>query len=156
MTTGSLMKVESIAECSTWSILQYFWPALSDNWSWKPVLGLFESGRFTQVLLYVRIIMDCEAAISFCLTLVFNIVNSKISENAREVYYYIAIWEHTYRIWPNKLTVHITFFKILYSFLKQCRFRSIRSQLIRIHTVFHLEDESLLTPSLPYHEFCSL
>ena len=27
MTNGSLMKVESIAECSTWSILQYFWPA---------------------------------------------------------------------------------------------------------------------------------
>ena len=25
---GSLMKVESIAECSPWSILQYFWPPL--------------------------------------------------------------------------------------------------------------------------------
>ena len=32
MTTGSLMKVESIAECPPWSILQYFRPALSDNW----------------------------------------------------------------------------------------------------------------------------
>ena len=53
MTNGSLMKVESIAECSTWSILQYFWPALSDNWSWKPIFGLFENGRFTQVLLYL-------------------------------------------------------------------------------------------------------
>ena len=41
MTKGSLMKVESIAECSHWSTLQYFWPALSDNWSWKPILGLF-------------------------------------------------------------------------------------------------------------------
>ena len=30
---GSLMKVERIAECSPWSILQYFWPALSDNGS---------------------------------------------------------------------------------------------------------------------------
>ena len=48
------MKVKSIAECSLWSILQYFWPALSDNWSWKPIFGLFESGRFTQVLLYVN------------------------------------------------------------------------------------------------------
>ena len=46
-----LMKVESIAECSHWSIQQYFWPALSDNWSWKPIFGLFESGRFAQVLL---------------------------------------------------------------------------------------------------------
>ena len=51
MTNGSLMKVESIAECSP-CILQYFWPALSDNWSWKPFFGLFESGRFRQVLLY--------------------------------------------------------------------------------------------------------
>ena len=30
MTNGSLMKVESIAECSKGSILQYFWPALSN------------------------------------------------------------------------------------------------------------------------------
>ena len=48
MTNGSLM-VESIAE---WSILQCFRPALSDNWSWKPVFCLFESGSFTQALLY--------------------------------------------------------------------------------------------------------
>ena len=55
MTNGSLMKVEKIAESSHYSpcsILQYFWPALSDNWSWKPTFGHFESGRFTQVLLY--------------------------------------------------------------------------------------------------------
>ena len=52
MTNGSLMKVESIAECSQWSIQQYFWPALSNNWPWKPIFGLFESGRFAQVLLY--------------------------------------------------------------------------------------------------------
>ena len=35
------MTVESIAECSPWSILQYFWPALSDDWSWKLNFGLF-------------------------------------------------------------------------------------------------------------------
>ena len=52
MTNGSLMKVESIAECSPWSILQYFWPALSNNWLWKPIFGLFKSGHFTPVLLY--------------------------------------------------------------------------------------------------------
>ena len=40
MTNGSLMKVESITECSLWSILQYFWPALSANQSWKPIFGL--------------------------------------------------------------------------------------------------------------------
>ena len=39
MTNGSLMKVESIAECSPWSILQYFWPALRDNRS-LPVVCL--------------------------------------------------------------------------------------------------------------------
>ena len=35
-------------------ILQYFWPALSNNWILKPIFGLFESGRFTQGLLYVN------------------------------------------------------------------------------------------------------
>ena len=39
------MKVERIVECSC-SILQYFWPALSDNWS------SFLSGCLRQVLLY--------------------------------------------------------------------------------------------------------
>ena len=49
MTNGRVMKVESIAECPP---LQYFWPALSENWSWKPICGLLESGSFRQVLLY--------------------------------------------------------------------------------------------------------
>ena len=31
MTNGSLMKVKSIAECSPWSILQYFWLVLLEN-----------------------------------------------------------------------------------------------------------------------------
>ena len=51
MTNDNLMKIESIAECFR-SILQYFWPAFSYNWSWKPIFGLFESGRLRQVLLY--------------------------------------------------------------------------------------------------------
>ena len=46
------MKVESIAECSPWSILQYFWPALSNSRSWKPILVFFSSGHLRQVLLY--------------------------------------------------------------------------------------------------------
>ena len=56
MTISSFMKVKSIAEFSPWSILQYFWPALSHktNLSWKPICGLFESGRFTPVLLYIN------------------------------------------------------------------------------------------------------
>ena len=49
MTNGSLMNVKSIAECTPRSILH----ALSDNWSWKPIFGHFESGRVTQVLLYI-------------------------------------------------------------------------------------------------------
>ena len=52
MTNGSLMKVKSIAECSLWSILQYFWPALSNNRSWKPIFVFFLSGHLRQVLLY--------------------------------------------------------------------------------------------------------
>ena len=38
MTNGSLMKVESIAKCSFRSILQYFWPTLRVNRSWKTFL----------------------------------------------------------------------------------------------------------------------
>ena len=65
MTYGSLMKVESIAECSKGSILQYFWPALSDNWSWKPNFGLlFEwplktgfTVFFRKIFLYVHLLV---------------------------------------------------------------------------------------------------
>ena len=39
MTNSGSMKVKSIAECSPWSIMQYLWPALSDNWSWKQILA---------------------------------------------------------------------------------------------------------------------
>ena len=51
MEIGSLMMDESIAECSHWSIQQKFWPALSDNRYWKPILLLFLSDRLGQVLL---------------------------------------------------------------------------------------------------------
>ena len=57
---GSLMKVESIAECSKGNLLQHFWPALSDNWYWKPILVFFLSGRLRQVLLY-----DCSIFIVY-------------------------------------------------------------------------------------------
>ena len=50
---GSSMQVESIAECSPWTI-QYFWPALSANWSWRAIFGLFESDRLRQILLYME------------------------------------------------------------------------------------------------------
>ena len=50
MTNGSLMKVESIAECS---ILQYFRPALRDYQSWKPYFwASFEWPLKTGFLLY--------------------------------------------------------------------------------------------------------
>ena len=52
MSNGNLMKAKSIAKCSPWSILQYFWPALSNDRSWKPILVFFLSGRLRQVLLY--------------------------------------------------------------------------------------------------------
>ena len=50
MTNGSIMKVESVAECSHWSILQYFWPAFKDNRCWKPILFFFLSGCLRQGL----------------------------------------------------------------------------------------------------------
>ena len=56
MTNGSLMKVESIAECSPWSILQYLWPTLSDNWSWKPIFGLWEWLFYTGFTVHIRVL----------------------------------------------------------------------------------------------------
>ena len=41
--TNGMLKVESIAECSPWSILQYFRTVLSDNRSWKPFFVFFLS-----------------------------------------------------------------------------------------------------------------
>ena len=54
LTNGSLMEVKRIAECSPWSILQYFLPVLRDNWPRKPMLVIFESGGFRQGLLYYQ------------------------------------------------------------------------------------------------------
>ena len=47
-----LMQVKSIAECSHWSILQYFRPSLSYHFSLRFLFCLFLIGRFRQVLLY--------------------------------------------------------------------------------------------------------
>ena len=74
ITNGSLMKVKSIAECSPWSILQYFWPALSDNWSWKPIFGHFETGSITQVLLYYSVSRPCLAFYLFSQTCLMNLI----------------------------------------------------------------------------------
>ena len=54
MTNGSLMKIKSIAECSPWSTLQYFWPALSNKGFGleNQFLVIFLSGLLRQVLLY--------------------------------------------------------------------------------------------------------
>ena len=45
------MKVESIAEMLSWSILQYFWSALSNNRSWKTILVFYLSDDLRQDLL---------------------------------------------------------------------------------------------------------
>ena len=61
MTNGSLMKVKSIAECAPWGILQYFWPALSDNLSWKPSFWEwpFYTGFTNGSLMKVKSIAEC-------------------------------------------------------------------------------------------------
>ena len=47
MTNGSLMKVESIAECSPWTCIKRYLVL-------EPKFGHFESGLLTQVLLYPK------------------------------------------------------------------------------------------------------
>ena len=48
-----------------WSILQYFWPALSDNWSWKPIFAIFESGQFRS---FTVILILCLLVLTFVST----------------------------------------------------------------------------------------
>ena len=53
------MKVKSIAECSIWSIRQYFWPTLSDNRSWLSfVMSKCEVGILGQVWCLIVSIPD--------------------------------------------------------------------------------------------------
>ena len=47
------MQVKSIAECSPWSILQFFRPSLSFHLSLRSVFCLYLSDRLRQVLLYI-------------------------------------------------------------------------------------------------------
>ena len=53
------MQIDSIAEWQN-ALLQYFCPALSDNRFWKPIFGLFESGRFRKVFCTVSYIYKNE------------------------------------------------------------------------------------------------
>ena len=46
------MQVKSIAECSKWSILQYFRPSLSYHLSLRSLFCLLLSGHFTPTLLF--------------------------------------------------------------------------------------------------------
>ena len=69
------MNAESIAKCSPWSILQYFWPALSDNRSWKPFfvflrVVVLHRFYFSLKLLSDRRLIYCLKFSSFLFTLV--------------------------------------------------------------------------------------
>ena len=60
------------------SILQYFWPALSDNWTWK--FGRNKSGCFTQVVGNVLIKVSSLSA-GFELTFFSGVYGTCISNN---------------------------------------------------------------------------
>ena len=61
------MKVKSIAECSHWSILQYFCPALSKNRSRKPILGLlFEWSLKTGFAVYIGLQIASGYSLEVC------------------------------------------------------------------------------------------
>ena len=44
-----------ILQNAPWSILQYFWPALSDNYSWKPIRSFVTFLHASSLLLYLQI-----------------------------------------------------------------------------------------------------
>ena len=83
MTNGTGSKVESIAECSHWSILQYVWPALSDNRSWKPILVFLREAvldRFYCIpkLLYPSIYAEGYLYLVFVFPFVCSFVRSSV------------------------------------------------------------------------------
>ena len=69
-----------MAECSPWSILQYFRPSLSYYLSLRFLFCLFLSGQFTQVLLYIYIYASSvKSHASFALALDYARTVSKIT-----------------------------------------------------------------------------
>ena len=78
ITIGSLMKIESIAERSLWSILQYVWPALSDNLSWKPIFGILKVAVLHRF---------------YCISYVFGLASHQIMQ--MNIYYNapLAAWQ---------------------------------------------------------------
>ena len=146
MTNVSLMKVESIAECSPWSILQCFWPALSDNQSWKSIFGLFESGCFRQVLLYMN----------FWFTMSIKWHNFIINMDWKQC----GSWSAGF--WWSQLILGYTVFKRGYRFLivmhsalrtgpiaqsveSDCRFRSCEFDLTWSYTFMEIDQEIIST-----------
>ena len=53
-----IMQIESIAECSKGSILEYFRPSLSYSLSLIPLFCLFWVGHVIQVLLYLHLLFS--------------------------------------------------------------------------------------------------
>ena len=84
------MKVERIAECSPWSILQYFWPALSDN-----CFFFFLSGHLRQILLYNQQSIYIYAYKCLC-----QCVGKVYYPNVKLWLAWYA-WAHRFRKWPT-------------------------------------------------------
>ena len=79
---GSLMQVKSTAEGS---ILQYFWPALSDYWSWKPIFGLLLSGHLRQAYWYWKCYLNLMSVMTANLC---NIPKDAVSKPKLAHFYY--------------------------------------------------------------------
>ena len=58
MTNGSLMKVESIAECSFCNTFDLHYAIISLKNGFTLIFGLFESGHFTCGLLYIALLVN--------------------------------------------------------------------------------------------------
>ena len=52
--------------------------ASSDNWSGKQICGLFERGRFTQVLLYTQILIKTEGFMLIIISLMYGYIGANV------------------------------------------------------------------------------
>ena len=82
------------------SILQYFWPAFNDYWYWKPIFGIFESGRFTQVYCTLKTWRDIFVLCLFCF-FVYFLLHSFISINWQFDWFLWFQWIISYQLKSN-------------------------------------------------------
>ena len=118
-TDYGLMQVKSIAECSPWSILQYFWPSLSYHLSLRSLFCLFLSLRslfcvFLSGLTEYQFVIFSQSSDAISFVIWIQYVDRKQCES----------WSASFQ-WSQLIRNHTTFKGWLTFMKKLCAFISL-------------------------------